>query len=152
MAYVATFSAGKFVPAPDIVRDTITKALECCPSLRMAAGVPWTRRDVRGETYGHATWRLDGSSVKFYIAVGSNGDDAMTIGVILHELAHAACWNLHEPAGDADYEFGIRCIDAHNEWNEHSGSAIKVDAVQTGPYRGYIGRQLLAIRKARRNA
>lgn len=64
-----------------------------------------------------------------------------SIGLILHELAHMACYMRGEPYGDSEYRFGRRVEEAIEEWNRrHGGRYVKVNAREWGAYRGSIGR------------
>jgi hypothetical protein len=93
---------------------------------------------VSGQTNGH--------TLHLTVGVDANAGDA--VGVLIHELAHMACFADGQPWGDADDAFGRRCLRARDEWNERNSNIATLDRNGRGvPYRGEYGR-MVARRRA----
>jgi hypothetical protein len=77
---------------------------------------------------------------RFVVTCGPGHTAGQVIGVMLHELAHLACYAAGEQYGDKDRAFANRCHELHDEWNKRHGKIAIVDDRASGAYRGSIGR------------
>lgn len=112
-------------------------------------------RQLSVEKYsGYAyPWRR---RITMTIKGGSQADPASAIGLLIHEMAHMACYWRNEPFSDSDRTFGRRVDAAIEEWNKRYGKTyVEVDSRKWGAYRGAIGRanrRALKVQAARRRA
>lgn len=94
----------------------------------------------RSKTANYVTGRAYIGQRRFVVTCGPGHNAGQVVGIMLHELAHLACYAAGEKWGDADRAFANRCHDMHDEWNKRHGRIALVNDKASGAYRGSIGR------------
>ena len=120
------------------LRKALTKAmrLPSASHMRREPGFTISRSRTKDYTTGRA-W--DTRRIHLTIGVGESASRA--VGVLLHELAHVACYRAGEDGGDASRRFAKRCHDLHDEWNAKYAGIVEVDIKASGAYAGPRGRR-----------
>jgi len=117
------------------------------PALRPAAKMPWKlRRSAEGYTSGSFRWShwavtlpVGGEELSEEKQATRQSD---AIGLVLHEMSHAACHLSNQNTRDGSLTFGRRCQRAFAQWNDRHEP--KADEGLQGAYRGKRYRELIA--------
>jgi len=135
------------------LRDAYRRAL-LLPALESLRGrqeqIEFTLRRGKSRPGSVSGRALPGPRPRFVLTVGIEAQAQDAVGVLIHELAHLACWFEGEDTRDAAPSFARRCHDALDEWNDRR--ELTLDRTRVGAYRGTAGKSNRDLRQRRLNA
>lgn len=94
----------------------------------------------RRSSHGGVSGFFKGSEFRVHLCVRADATLADATGVLLHELAHAACYAESLGYRDTDADFAAKCREVMDEWTAKNPDR-PVDHVVYGAYRGADGRR-----------
>lgn len=123
------------------MRDVMKKALSL-PAFKAAKG--YTDLTIQRKADPHLSgnaqcWGKGGIFLGLSNHPSKLGAELEATGLLLHEIAHIACWREGKPFGDADTYFAHKCEEGMDQWNKKHNDEI--DHEVSGAYRGKIGRR-----------